>query len=68
MSVHGKAVDAAADRFTDKKGLGGGGEFKIRAAHRFPVKGDGWEVEGGKEIKAMFGPLKCLSAPATSPS
>lgn len=46
MSVHGKAVDAAVDRFTDKKDLGG-------TAHRFPVKGDRWEVEGGKETKAM---------------
>lgn len=46
VSVHGKAVDAAVDRFTDKKDLGG-------AAHRFPVKGDRWEVEGGKETKAM---------------
>lgn len=52
--IHGKAVDAAAaDRFTDKKDLEGGGEFNIRAAHGFPVKGDGWEEKGSKEIKAM---------------
>lgn len=52
--IHGKAVDAAAaDRFTDKKDLEGGGEFSIRAAHGFPVKGDGWEEKGSKEIKAM---------------
>lgn len=36
--MHGKAVDAAVDRFTDKKDLGGGGEFRIRAAHRFPAR------------------------------
>lgn len=30
----------------NKKVLGG-------AAHRFPVKGDRWEVKGGKETKAM---------------
>lgn len=29
--MHGKAVDAA----TDKEELGEGGEFKMRAAHRF---------------------------------
>lgn len=49
--MHGKAVDAAAGRFTDKKDLGRDGEFSIRAAHGFPVKGDGWKVEGSKEIK-----------------
>lgn len=53
VSVHGKAVDAAADRCTDKRDLGGGGESKIRAAHRFPVNGDGWEGEGSKEMKAL---------------
>lgn len=51
--IHGKAVDAAADRFTDKKDLEGGEEFNIRAAHGLPVKGDGWEEKGSKEIKAM---------------
>lgn len=32
MSLHGKAVDAAADRSTDKKDLGGGGKFKTGAS------------------------------------
>jgi len=41
-------VDAAVDRFTDKKDLGGGGEFKIRAAHRFPVTEADGRSRGGR--------------------
>lgn len=57
IPLHGNAV---ADRFTDKKDLGGGGEFKIEAAQRLPVKGGGWELEWSKEIKAMQTALPSL--------
>ena len=46
--MHGKAVDAAVDRFTDKKDLGGGGEFKIRAAHRFPAREADGRLRGAR--------------------